>query len=114
MSEPTLDYTAIGPRLRQAREQAGISLEDAAMALDNAENGAQLPAVAMVKLVMYVYQCQLNEILHGPYPYQSQAEWIQAFMKGEITEGTLARGLKVDRLEARRQVQEYERAEPQI
>lgn len=113
-----LDFKQIGPRAKQTRLAANLTLDQAAAQLANPavtaqdlarfENGADLPAVVLIKLALDVYKCQLAELLHGPLPDKTEQEWIQAYLRAEIGEGLLARGLKIDRLEARRRVMLYE------
>lgn len=114
-----LDFKQIGPRAKQTREQANLTLDQAAAALampavtaqDLArfeQEGAPLSAVVLIKLACNVYKCQLATLLHGPYPYQTEQEWIQAYLRAEVSEGILADGLKIDRLEARDRVRLYE------
>lgn len=62
----------------------------------------------LIKLACNVYKCQLATLLHGPYPYTTEQEWIQAYLRAEVSEDILADGLKIDRLEARDRVRLYE------
>lgn len=103
-------------RLKAAREAKGLRLDQAAqqVGITNHQlylwetHGFIIPSF-FLRLAHDVYHTSLHEILAGPYPYTTPEQWMTAWINEEISEGTLAQGLNTDVVDARRQVQAYQR-----
>ena len=109
------DGEAIGKRLQAARETKHLTVEQVSEVLHvppssihQVELGTgQASADVLIGLVQF-YGVSLHEILHGPYSYQTEQEWLQAYHNGKITEDILAEGLGLELFAARAKANQYE------
>lgn len=104
----------IGTRLYEARWDVPLSLLKVAQHLnlsiidiDHIEKGIKPATPEQLVKLSNLYGVEIYEITRGKLPYDSPIEWMDAFCNGQITEGTLAHGLQVDRLVARDMYQNY-------
>lgn len=110
----TIDLKVLGQRLREAREAAGISIEEASKHLETADAHIDVLEAGIVKIeprellkLSALYRTQVYLLLNGPLPYRTDDEIIQALINCEMTEGLCAHLLGVDYLECRKRVLAY-------
>lgn len=118
-----LEWEQIGARLKELREQKGMDLSRVSKFLGELlagkeehyssqivqfwERGWPVPSPVIIAL-SGLYEVSIAFILSGPLPYKTDEEWIAAFIRAEVSEGTLAsEGLHCDRLEARTRVEQF-------
>ena len=106
-------------RLKAARESKGLTLSDVATQAGVSVHDLEVLELGFInsslfyRIVVGVYKVQMYEIFNGVYTYQTPQEWMDAYLNEEVSEGTLSDGLKTDIVDARRQVQEYQKANSQ-
>ena len=109
------EWETIGGRFKVAREVKGLTLLEAAeqvgiahmnaASLEEYERRGHMNANMFIALCQ-LYGVQMSEIFHGPLPYTTQQEWLDAYNEMAISETQLARGLGIPLVVARRLVQE--------
>ena len=108
----------LADRLRQAREAAGLSIEQAACSLhrsdlnfysgrfiESIETAEITPTSMELAILARSYGCSVSQLVGEPIDLDGLTP-IEAFNRGLITEGSLMELLGVSRLDARRMVLE--------
>jgi transcriptional regulator with XRE-family HTH domain len=108
----------LADRLRQAREAAGLSIEQAACSLhrgdldfysgrfiESVEAAEFKPTSMELAILARLYGCSVSQLVSEPIDLDGLTP-IEAFNRALITEGHLAELLGVSRLDARRMVLE--------
>lgn len=109
----TIDPTVLGKHLKDAREDAGISIEEASKHLETAdahifclEDGITRITPYELRELASLYNTQMCLLINGPRRYTDE-EALEAYCKNEMSIGMLAHFLKVDHVEAIKRVQKH-------
>lgn len=111
-----------GQQARIRARQMELNLPDDAAKMLNIPSMAdietreqEIDTGAFISLCHNVLKCDLHDILADPLPYTTPEEWIQAKLRGEISEGYLTNklGLEHDIIKARIMVNRYRLQHPE-
>ena len=109
----TLDPVQIGQYLTHFRElhdllyiQVASELSCEVEHVERLERGEIRPKASEIVKLASIFDCQIYELLNGPYPDATDEELMAQLVRGEISESQAAYRMKVDRLEVRRRLEE--------